>query len=294
MSDTYSGSPSPDVSVPDTPASSPTEGPEAFGNPVDIAANPVVTEKRHTVLGELAKSENIEGYAQERRDEEDAMFRGKDMPEERKSAWYRRASKALNDAAMEATGIKSNGLPSQEKPEYIPQNARSDEYYSEQFDPNYTRKEGAAAERVRAYFGNNQERKQQIIDWHTAQDPESRVAGWLISNDSPIPGQMIAWTADNPEALQTIAALPARQRDIALAHLQGQLMAQEGYAQHARQQQQQWEQAAERRVSHAPPPIPRMPAGGAMPPKDAHALARSEDVSSYVALRRSQDRKARE
>jgi hypothetical protein len=78
MSDTYSGSPSPDVSIPDTPASSPTEGPEAFGNPVDIAANEAVTEKRHTVLGELAKSENVEQYALERRDEEDAMFRGKD------------------------------------------------------------------------------------------------------------------------------------------------------------------------------------------------------------------------
>ena len=120
------------------------------------------------------------------------------------------------------------------------------------------------------------------------------MATWLIQNDSPIPGPMMAWTADNPEALQQIAALPARQRDIALAHLQGQLMAQEGFAQQMRQQQQQWAQNSERRVSHAPPPIPRLPAGGAMPPRDAHALARSEDVSSYVALRKAQDKRARE
>jgi hypothetical protein len=291
MTDQYSV-PSPDpVSVPDTPASEPSS---SFGNPVEIENNPTVTEKRHVVLDQLSRPEDISNYVAERRDEEDVMFRGKNIPEDRKSAWFRRASKALNDAEMEAAGIKSNGLPSQEKPEYIPQNARSDEYYSEQFDPNYTRKEGAAAERVRAYFGNNQERKQQIIDWHTAQDPESRVAGWLISNDSPIPGQMMAWTADNPEALQTIAALPARQRDIALAHLQGQLMAAEGFSQQARAQQQQWEQAAERRVSHAPPPIRKLPGGGAMPPKDLHALARSEDISSYATMRKAQERKARE
>lgn len=140
MSDEYSGSPSPDpVSIPDSPTS------ESFGNPVDIAANPTVTEKRHTVLEQLAKKEDISDFAAERRDEEDAMFRGKDIPEERKSAWYRRASKALNDASMEAAGLKSNGLPSQEIPEFIPRNARSDDFYSEQFDPDYTRKEGAAA-----------------------------------------------------------------------------------------------------------------------------------------------------
>lgn len=147
---------------------------------------------------------------------------------------------------------------------------------------------------MRAYFGNNQERKQDIIAWHQAQDPECRVATWLIQNDSPIPGPMMDWTASNPEALQTIAALPARQRDIALAHLQGQLMAQEGFAQQIWQQQQQWDQAAGRRVSHAPPPIRKLPGGGAMPPKDLHALARNEDISSYAAMRRSQDRNSRE
>jgi hypothetical protein len=295
MTDEYSGSPSPDpVSIPDSPASPPSESSSSFGNPVEVESNPKITETRHAVLGELAKSENVESYAQERRDEEDAMFKGKDISEDRKSAWYRRASKALNDAQMEAAGIKSNGLPSQEIPEYIPRNARSDDFYPEQFDPNYQKKEGAAAERVRQYLGNNQERKQQIIEWHQAMDPECKTATWLIQNDSPIPGAIMGWTANNPEALQTIASLPARQRDIALAHLQGQLMAQESYAQQMRQQQAQWSEAAGRRVSNAPPPISRMPSGGAAPPKDLHALARNEDISSYATLRKAQERKARE
>jgi hypothetical protein len=73
-----------------------------------------------------------------------------------------------------------------------------------------------------------------------------------------------------------------------------QLMAAEGFAQQARQQQQQWSEAAERRVSRAPPPIRKLPGGGAMPPKDLHALARNEDISSYATMRRQQDRRSRE
>ena len=51
MTDEYSaGAPSPDpVSIPDSPAS------EHFGHPVDVASDPEITEKRHAVLGELAK-----------------------------------------------------------------------------------------------------------------------------------------------------------------------------------------------------------------------------------------------
>ena len=122
MSDTYSGSPSPDpVSVPDSPSSEPSS---CFGHPVDLAVDPVVNEKRHAVLDQLSRSEDITDFVRERRDQTEVMDKGKPIPEERQRQWFRRASKALSDAEMEAAGLQSNGLY-QEKPEYIPQNARS-------------------------------------------------------------------------------------------------------------------------------------------------------------------------
>ena len=65
--DTYSGSPSPDpVSVPDSPSSEPSS---CFGHPVDLAVDPVVNEKRHAVLDQLSRSEDITDFVRERRDQ---------------------------------------------------------------------------------------------------------------------------------------------------------------------------------------------------------------------------------
>jgi hypothetical protein len=105
-------------SIPDSPASEPAAD---FGHPVDIASDPIVTERRHAVLGELAKDESVEEYARERGDEEDAIFRGKALPEERQRQWYRRASRALTNAANEAAGIQPNGQQPQQQSQQQPQ-----------------------------------------------------------------------------------------------------------------------------------------------------------------------------
>ena len=270
-----------------------------MGTPVDIASNPVVTEKRHAVLGELAKSENVEGYAQERRDEEDAMFRGKDMPDERKRSWYRRAGKALADAADEAAGITKEfreqiGPNQQEKPRFIPENARPGEYYPEQQDLDYMRKMGAAAERVNQYFGQDQARRQNVMDWGQAMDPESLVSQWLIDNESVVAPQILEKLAGSPEAWKQLAELPAPQRDRWLGALEGHLTAEANFQRQMAEQVQRWDEAAGRKISRAPPPINRMPSGGALPPRDLHALARNEDISSYATMRRQQDRRSRE
>ena len=151
--------------------------------PADIPAAPLpradpvesrVAEGRHTALSQLAKSEDIEGYAQERIDQEDYFDRGEKLDERRDAAWFRRAHKALQDAALEAQGIKLNEqgepeVPPPPPPGYVP----GDEAMRE---VERARKEGAAAMRIQQYFGNNTERKEQITQWHQddrRQSPDS-------------------------------------------------------------------------------------------------------------------------
>jgi len=88
MTDDFSGGSSPS----EAPVSSPSES-SSMGHPVDVASDPTINATRHVALEQLAKSENIEEYAQERQDQSEAMDEGKDLP--------RRAS-----AAMVPTCIK--------------------------------------------------------------------------------------------------------------------------------------------------------------------------------------------
>ena len=151
------------------------------------------------------------------------------------------------------------------------------------------RKEGAAAMRVQQYFGNNTERKEEITSWHRAMDPESKVAQWVIDNESAYAPQIMEKLADNPQALQELAEMPANQRHRWLGALEGHIAAEQRFARQLQGQQQQWQQ--ERRVSKAPPPI-RPVRGGALPPSDIHQLAaRSESVDAYVQARKAMEKR---
>ena len=212
--------------------------------------------------------------------------RGEDLRQERQNQWYRRAHKALTDAALEAQGIQPNGQggeePQQPPPGYVP----GDEALRE---AERARKEGAAALRVQQYFGGNQERKQQIIDWHQAMDPESKVAEWVIENESAVAPQIMEKLADNPEALQQIAEMTPRQRDRWLGALEGNITAEQNFARKMQQEMTQWDQ--QRRVTKAPPII-QAPRGGASPPSDIHRLAsKGEDASDYVKMRQQQEKR---
>jgi hypothetical protein len=250
----------------------------------------VINENRAIALGQLAKSESIEGYAAEREDQAAAIDRDEELPENRKSAWYRRASKALADAANEAQGIRTNG---QEQPQFMPQDARPDEYYAPADPVEHARKTGAAMERVKAYFGENQEAKQFIVDWGQAMDPESTVADWLIQNESAVAPQILERLAAHPEGWSQLAQLPPQTRDRWLSKLEGHIEAEISFASQQRQQQQQWSQEAARRSTHAPPPI-RAPRGGANPPRNIGELASKDDASDYVRFRRQQENRSRD
>jgi hypothetical protein len=80
------------VSIPDTQPASP---PVSLDEAIDVG--------RHTALTQLAKSEDVSEYAQERADEAAVIDRGEEIPQERQNKWFRRASKALADATAEAT-----------------------------------------------------------------------------------------------------------------------------------------------------------------------------------------------
>jgi hypothetical protein len=245
----------------------------------------VINENRAVALGQLAKSESIEGYAQEREDQAAAIDRDEELPDNRKSAWYRRASKALSDAAAEAQGIRTNG---EQQPEFMPQDARPEEYGAPSDPVEHARKTGAAMERVKQYFGDNQEAKQHIVDWGQAMDPESTVADWLIQNESAVAPQILERLAAHPEGWSQLAQLSPQTRDRWLAKLEGHIEAEISFASQQRQQQQQWAQEQQRRTTHAPPII-RSPRGGANPPRNITELASKGDASDYVKFRRQQE-----
>ena len=187
-----------------------------------------VVEGRHTVLSQLAKDESIDGYAAERQDQEAYFDRGEQLDERRDAAWFRRAHRALQDAANEAAGIKLNEqgepeAPPPPPPGYVP----GDEAMREVEN---ARKEGAAAMRIQQYFGNDTERKTQITQWHQAMDPESKVAQWVIDNESAYAPQIMEKLADNPEALQQLAEMPANQRHRWLGALEGHIAAEQTFA----------------------------------------------------------------
>ena len=244
-----------------------------------------VVEGRHTVLSQLAKDESIEGYAAERQDQEDYFDRGEKLDERRDAAWYRRAHKALTDAANEAAGIKVNEQGEQQPQEAPPGYVPGDEAVA---TAERARKEGAAAMRVEQYFGANNEAKQAIVQWHQALDPESKVAEWVIENETPFAPQIMQALADNPDALQEVAAMSPQQRDRVLGMLEGKIAAEQTFSRQMQGQQQQWQQ--ERRTTRAPPII-TPPRGAANPPSDLHRLAASENVSDYVRLRQQQDKR---
>ena len=187
MTDEYSGSPSPSE-APSSPASSPSESSSSFGHPVDVQSDPVINERRHAVLDQLSRTEDISNYAAERRDQSEVIDKGKPLSEDRQRTWYRRASRALQDAANEAAGIQPNGQQPQQQPQY-------DQSYQQYQDPaqslDYMRKQGAAAERINQYYGNDQVRRQAVVDWGQAMDPDQHVANWLIDNESTVAPQIL-------------------------------------------------------------------------------------------------------
>jgi hypothetical protein len=156
---------------------------------------------RSVVLGQLAKSEDVSEYAQERGDEAAVIDRGEEIGQARQNRFFRRASKALNDAVNEATGVQPNG----QQPQYSPA------AYQEQADQtlDYMRKQGAAAERVNQYYGNDMERRQEVVNWGAAMDPEHHVANWLIDNESRVAPQILERLTASPEAWRELAELPA-------------------------------------------------------------------------------------
>jgi hypothetical protein len=281
MSDEFDTSPAPgpvDVpTAPEAPSSAPPDTSE------------IINERRHVALSQLAKSEDISGYAAEREDQSAVIDRGEDIPQQRQNQWFRRASKALQDATLQAQGIDVNAPQGEEQQEapsgFVP--ADEVEHMLDQ-----ERKTAQARMRVDQYFGANTQRKDEIVNWHSAMDPGSVCAQWVIDSGTPVAGQLMERLADHPEALQQIAEMPPSQRDRTLGHLEGRILAETQMAQQMAQQQRSWDQ--DRRTTKAPPII-RPPRGGANPPTDIYSLAgRAEDISSYVQARKAMEKRNRD
>ena len=177
--------------------------------PADIAPSPspppdaseVINENRHIALSQLAKSEDISQYAAEREDQDAVIDRGEDIPQERRSQWFRRAHKARPTPPMRlraSTRMSRESKSRKSSPGYVP----GDEA---QRGVERARKEGAAQLRVAQYFGDNAEKKQEIINWHDAMDPEHHIAEWVIQNESAVAPQIL-------ERLERLSRSPAADR----------------------------------------------------------------------------------
>jgi hypothetical protein len=263
------------------PIDVPEPGAAPVAPPADIDA--AINRNRQIALGQLAKSEDISNYVDERADQFVAMDLGEELGAEAQAKWFRRAHKALQDAALEAQGIKLDEqgqpeLPPPPPPGYVP----GDEAAREIED---ARKTGAAAMRVDQFLGGNEEPRQNIVEWHQAMDPEGHVAQWLIDNESSMAGPIMQRCADNPEALQQLAQMSPSDRSRWLSKLEGHLEAELRIGQQLAGQQQQWQQ--QRRETKAPPII-HPPRGAANPPSDLFRMASRDDVTDYIREREKQ------
>jgi hypothetical protein len=237
-----------------------------------------VNEGRHTVLSELAKSEDISEFAEERRTQDKALHRGEKLTDEERTKWFQRTNKALTDAAAQAAA------PNAQKPAPIPPSYQSG---AQQDTAQWLSNQGASAERVNQYLRGNEEKRQNIISWHESMDPTGSVADWIIANNSSMAGPIMERCADNPEALRLLAEMPSHERSRWLSKLEGHLEAEQRIGAQMAQQQQQWQQEQSRHISRAPPPIPRMPGGGANPPSNIHSLAQKDSIADYVRARKA-------
>jgi hypothetical protein len=184
------------------PSSAPETLPDSMPSTPPTNVDEVVDANRHIALEQLARTEDISNYAQERADQAAVIDRGEEIGDDRKTKWYRRASKALSDATAEAQGILQP-LIDQLPP---PQSYQGSEYET---DPvTYARKEGMAAQRVNAYFGDNQTVKQNIMDWGAAMDEEGHVARWLVENECQVAPQILERLAPS-RRLGTIGVPPS-------------------------------------------------------------------------------------
>jgi len=276
-----------DILVGGESAPAPTDVPEPVAPPPD--REEIINRNRDIALGQLAKNESIDDYVDERIDQGLVIDHGEDLGEERQAKWFRRAHKALTDAALEAQGIDPNALEGQQPQEPPPGYVPGDEAAWEIEEAHKT---GAAQMRINQYFGDNQEARQNVTEWHQAMDPEGTVAQWIIDNESPMAGPIMQRTTEHPEALAELARLSPAERSRWLSKLEGHLEAEMRIGQQLAGQQQQWSQG--RRTTQAPPPI-RAPRRAANPPSDLHPLAaKSENVADYVKLRQQQERRSRD
>jgi hypothetical protein len=279
-------------SAPSTSSPSPSQGPVSL--PDSLPASPpapgseeAINAGRHVALEQLARDEDIADYAAERRDQVEVIDEGRELPEDRRRSWYRRASKALNDAAMEASGLE----PRRELDASVTQFNPTDQQYDPSQDPVYARKAGIVTEKINQFFGDNRNRRQEIVDWGSAMDERGEVADWVIRNECAVAPQMFERLVSHPQAWAEIAQMDPQTRDRTLSKLEGAIEAEMRFANQQQAQAQQWQEQAARKVTRAPPPISRMPTGGALPPSDIHQLAaRSDDATAHVRQRMQMER----
>ena len=218
----------------------------------------------------FAKDESIEDYARFRKGVDD--YEAGTLSEDRREDIKRQILEATEEARAAADGLSSqpDEQPYDPGPDYV---SRDEAQRSANM--------AAATVRMQQYFPDAAKR-QEIGETINMYDPAPAITDHIIQ--SQYGPQIAERLAQHPEAIFDLNEKSPEETRLILSRLEGALMMEQDFARRLQ------ESIPQRRVTQAPPPI-RSPKGGASPPSDPFKLATQTDISDYVRLRKSQEKR---
>jgi hypothetical protein len=219
----------------------------------------------------FAKEENIESYAEFRKDIDD-FSDGVEFSDDRRSNFQHKIRQATAEAAAAADGLEA---PPDLGPGYV---SREEAQQAIEQASNFAR----AQTRMETYFPDPEVRRM-IGETISLYQPEQAIIDHLT--ESQFGPQIVERLYQNPEAISELNKMPPAETRRLLSRLEGVIMAEQNFAAQTGQAVQP------RRVTKAPP-VMRTPSGGTNPPSDLHQLAsRGENAADYIRYRKQQEKR---
>jgi hypothetical protein len=238
-----------------------------------VAPTPEVeqADPKQVLVETLAKSDNLDDYVRERR-LQDGEQRGDVIPDEKKHDRADRAQRAREALLKEQQELREkNGVPEpeQREPDHDPAEQRA-------ADERRLRAEGAFQARFK-------ELAVAIPDFADSQitlktfPPRDDIAEMIVKSDL---GAEVAYVlGKSHEAIEELNSLPPVEAARWIGRLESFIL---------NNKQQPKTEPARRNVTRASAPLSTLK-GGAAPSQDVHSLAKSDDVSAYIAARNKQE-----
>jgi hypothetical protein len=235
------------------------------------ASTPQAIKER--AFAEMAKADDSSDYVAERRDQK-AEARGDDSVEtpHRKQERLDRYRRALERARQE-------GEPSNEAAEVASETGAVDREH----DIQRVRADAQFELRANEYIKANPDFVQTVQEVFAVIPPNETFQDAV--RESPFGPEIVHLFAQNPDALEEFNALPPAKALRVMGALEGRIAHEKAAKGNAAQ--------AAARPSQAPPPLRAISGGMSKPSQGLHDLAKKDDLTEFVAIRRRQKREAR-